>query len=158
MKKNNKNFLRNNKGIVGGDIVAAIVIITIFAALITRLMFISYRLSVEMQKSSMATIYATIILEKVDEKAYEEIVPDADNTTNASGFIEKLTQKNPVTNESEITPIEEGYNIEMYVEEISYIEKDYIKQVTVKVTYKINNEEKIVQMSKLKVKELSNND
>ena len=67
------NRLKNNKGITGIDLTISIIVLTIFAGLIVGLMVNNYNVAIEIQKGANAMSYATMILEKVDEKAYEKV-------------------------------------------------------------------------------------
>ena len=68
MKK--KKILYNNKGITGIDLTLSVIVLTTFVGIIIGLMVNNYRTSLEIQKSANAMSYATMILEKVDEKSY----------------------------------------------------------------------------------------
>lgn len=127
--------LKNNKGITGIDLTISIIVLTVFAGLIIGLMTNNYKTAIEIQKSANAMSYATMVLEKVDEKAYEKI----DNN-----FIQTLGDE---------LSLNEEYEIEFNVSEID--ESDYVKKVTVKVNYTVNNEVKTLEINKLKVKEIS---
>ena len=76
-----KNTLLDNKGVTGIDLAISLIIIAIFSGVIAMLMANMYRTSIEIQRSANAMAYATIVLEKVDEKSFEEIEDD---------FVEKL--------------------------------------------------------------------
>lgn len=133
-KKLKKLNFKNNKGITGVDIAIAVIVITIFTGLIAEIMYSSYVQGLNVQKAANANSYATIILEKTDEKPFEEVTND---------FIDNLK------NSGEID-IDGQYNISMNVEDLNQM----MKKVTVDVKYKVNEEEKEISFSKLKVKEL----
>ena len=94
----------------------------------------NYRTSIEIQKSANAMSYATIILEKVDEKAYDKVTND---------FLKEI--QNEINIDSE-------YEVKFNVTEIE--NNDYAKKVVVKVSYTINNQKKQINIAKLKVKEI----
>lgn len=139
MQDYKKKNLINNKGITGIDLVIALVMIVTFTGLLVGLMSGIYKNSVEIQKSANATAYATIILEKVDEKAFENVTEN---------FIIRLKSS------GEISIDETEYTYEFSVSPIENIDENLIKQVTLKVKYDINGEEKILNFSKLKIKEV----
>ena len=130
-----KKRILDNKGITGIDLVTGLIVFGLFVGLITSLMTSIYRQSIEIQKSANAMAYATIVLEKVDEKAFEEIDND---------FVTKLANSNEIV-------IDEGYTIDFSAN--NFI-NDLLKKVTVKVVYDINGQERLLTIDKLKVKEI----
>lgn len=134
-----KKRILDNKGITGIDLVTGLIIFGLFVGLITSLMTSIYRQSIEIQKSANAMAYATIVLEKVDEKAFEEIDND---------FVTKLANSNEIV-------IDEGYTIDFSA---NIFINDLLKKVTVKVVYDINGQERLLTIDKLKVKEIYKND
>mgnify|MGYP004561470129 CR=1 FL=1 len=129
-----KNKLYNNRGITGIDLTISIIALTTFTGIIITLMINNYRTSIEIQKSANAMSYATIILEKVDEKAYDKVTND---------FLKEI--QNEINIDSE-------YEVEFNVTEIE--NNDYAKKVDIKVSYTINNQKKQINIGKLKVKEI----
>ena len=139
-----KNRYKREEGVTIIDLVIAIIIMSIFVGVITTLMTGIYKQSLEVQISSNAMSYATIILEKIDEKSFEEV--------QNPNFVENLQASGEVT-------IPEEYIIKLSVENPDNASKDVsdvIKKATVTVCYKIRNEEKSISISKLKVKEIYN--
>lgn len=129
------NRLKNNKGITGIDLTISIIVLTIFAGLIVGVMVNNYNVAIEIQKGANAMSYATMILEKVDEKAYEKVT---------NNFVQELGDE---------ISINSDYTVNLEVNQAD--DKDYVKRVTVKVTYTVNNEEKSLEIRKLKIKEIS---
>lgn len=139
-----KNRYKREEGVTIIDLVIAIIIMSVFVGVITSLMTGIYKQSLEVQISSNAMSYATIILEKIDEKSFEEV--------QNPNFVENLKASGEVT-------IPEEYTIKLNVENpdnVSEEVSDVIKKATVTVNYKIRNEEKSISISKLKVKEIYN--
>lgn len=139
-----KNRYKREEGVTIIDLVIAIIIMSVFVGVITTLMTGIYKQSLEVQISSNAMSYATIILEKIDEKSFEEV--------QNPNFVENLKASGEVT-------IPEEYTIKLNVENpdnVSEEVSDVIKKATVTVNYKIRNEEKSISISKLKVKEIYN--
>ena len=139
-----KNRYKREEGVTIIDLVIAIIIMSVFVGVITTLMTGIYKQSLEVQISSNAMSYATIILEKIDEKSFEEV--------QNPNFVENLKASGEVT-------IPEEYTIKLNVENpdnVSEEVSDVIKKATVTVNYKIRNEEKTISISKLKVKEIYN--
>lgn len=139
MKKNTKKILSNNKGFTGIDLVVSLILLVMFVGLITSLMSSTYKLSLEILKSANAYAYATIIFEKVDEKAYEEVT---------NNFVENLKSA------GEISIDNSEYTIEFSVQPITSLEEDVLKKVDINIKYDINGEEKSIVMTKLKIKEV----
>ena len=139
MQKKANKILLNNRGVTGIDLVVSLIILVIFTGLITSLMSATYKLSVEIQKSANANAYATIIFEKVDEKAYDEI----DNN-----FVENLKST------GEISIDDNEYIIELSVQTFSELKQNVLKKVEMTIKYDVNGEEKTMVMTKLKVKEV----
>ena len=139
-----KNIYKNEKGVTIIDLVIAIIIMSVFVGVITTLMAKIYKQSIEVQVSSNAMAYATTVLEKIDEKSFEEVQKPS--------FLQKLKESGEIT-------IPEEYTIELNVENPENVSEeitDFIKKATVTVKYKIKNEEKSISISKLKVKEIYN--
>ncbi len=132
MKK--KKILYNNKGITGIDLTLSVIVLTTFAGIIIGLMVNNYRTSLEIQKSANAMSYATMILEKVDEKSYEKVTDD---------FLSTIS--------GEIS-MDSDYDISFNVSQLD--DSDYVKKVTIKVSYAVNNQRKDINISKLKIKEI----
>lgn len=129
-----KKILYNNKGITGIDLTLSIVVLTTFVGVIIGLMVNNYRISLEIQKSANAMSYATMVLEKVDEKPYEKVTDD---------FLDEISGE---------LNIDSDYNISLIVSQLD--DSDYIKKVTLKVSYKVNDQTKDINISKLKIKEI----
>lgn len=139
-----KEIIKENSGITGIDLVIAIIIMSIFIGVITSLMTGIYKQSLEIQASSNAMAYATIVLEKTDEKSFEEV--------QEPNFIENLSKSGEINIPEDYEVTFEVSNPDNVSEEVSSV----IKKVAVTVKYKINNEEKSILISKLKVKEIYN--
>lgn len=134
MKDKSKKIL-NNKGVTGIDLTIAIIILSIFAGLIVTLMSSIYENSIEIQKNANAMAYATILLEKVDEKSFDEIGAEFVNTLKNNGEID----------------IDNNYRIDFSTETIK---DNLFKKVVVKVSYNINEKQNSITISKLKIKEI----
>lgn len=129
-----KKFLKDNKGVTGIDLAVAVTIIIVFAGLIATIMYNLYLTNLEILKSANASAYATIILEKVDEKAFEDITDD---------FVTKLK------NSGELS-MDNSYKVEFRKTDTN----ELLKVINLKITYTVNHEEKNLTLNKLKVKEV----
>lgn len=129
-----KRIILNNKGITGIDLTISIIVLSLFTGLIVSLMLNTYSTAVEIKKSANAMAYATIILEKVDEKSFENI-----NNSFVS-YLESLGE----------VDISDDYTIEFNTETL---EENLFKKATITVRYEVNGDEKSISINKLKVKE-----
>ena len=130
-----KNTLLDNKGVSGIDLAISLIIIAIFSGVIAMLMANMYRTSIEIQRSANAMAYATIVLEKVDEKSFEEIEDD---------FVEKLKSSGEFS-------MDDSYSINFSTD---ILEENLFKKIVVKINYEIGGEQKSITINKLKIKEI----
>ena len=135
--KKNKNII-NNKAFTQIDLVISISIIVIFSGLIIKIFNNIYIDFLEIQKGSNAIGYATMILEKVDEKSFEVV--------NDANFLNKLKIE---------LHIPDNYNIIMNTK---IIYNNLVTRVDLKVNYEVNNQIRTIKISKLKVKEIKLNE
>lgn len=130
-----KNTLLDNKGVTGIDLAISLIVIAIFSGVIAMLMANMYRTSIEIQRSANAMAYATIVLEKVDEKSFEEIEDD---------FVEKLKSSGEFS-------MDDSYSINFSTD---ILEENLFKKIVVKINYEIGGEQKSITINKLKIKEI----
>ena len=130
-----KKSFSNNKGITLIDLTVGLIVLAIFVGLIVSLMSYTYKTSLDIQKSANAMSYATIIFEKIDEKAYE----DVDNN-----FISKLKDSGEIQ-------MSDDYVLSLSTNEL---EKDLFKKIELHVDYKLNGEKRTIILYKLKIKEI----
>lgn len=130
-----KNTLLDNKGVTGVDLAISLIIIAIFSGVIAMLMANMYRTSIEIQKSANAMAYATIVLEKVDEKSFEEIEDD---------FVEKLKSSGEFS-------MDDSYSMNFSTD---ILEENLFKKIVVKINYEIGGEQISITINKLKIKEI----
>ena len=152
MKRSIQSVLKQKKGVTIADLSIAVVIISIFTGVVGSLLYKNYYIASEIVNAANVNAYATLIMEKVDEKAYEDIT---------ANFVEDL--KDDAGGQAELEIYNDNdYTIEFGEKEITN-EKYLIngqpifKQVTVTVYYhKARSEEKKITLSKIKVKEMGN--
>ena len=145
-----KKKMMNDKGVTGIDIVVAVLVMSIFAGTAIVLMKNLYLQAVEIQKTANANL--TIILEKADEKSYDEVTDD---------FVTNLIQAGEIKIGSEENSIPDEYEITFNVEPIEASGKTLknVKKVTIKIKYYLDKDKtksKEIVMSKLKVNEVYN--
>ena len=133
---NMKKILKNNKGISLTDVIIAVIVIVVFAGVTASYMYSNYRIALQVQATSNANAYATLIMEKVDEKSFEEV---------DGSFLDKIT--------SEIS-MDSRYTASFTCEDID----DTFKKCSVTITYGINEfgSNKQITLKKVKVKEIGN--
>ena len=132
-QKNMKKIISNNKGITGIDLTIGIIVLSIFSGVIISLMVNTYSTVVEIRKSANAMAYATIILEKVDEKSFEKVNDSFVSYLEALGEVD----------------ISDDYKVEFSTETL----EDSFKKAIITVRYDVIGEEKSITINKLKVKE-----
>ncbi len=125
----------NEKGITGIDLTIGIVVLSIFTGVIVSLMLNAYSTSIEVKKSANAMAYATIILEKVDEKSFEDV------NDSFVAYLEALGE----------VDISDDYTITFNTQ---VLEENLFKKATITVSYDVNDEQKSITINKLKIKEL----
>ena len=125
----------NEKGITGIDLTIGIVVLSIFTGVIVSLMLNAYSTSIEVKKSANAMAYATIILEKVDEKSFEDV------NDSFVAYLEALGE----------VDISDDYTITFNTQ---VLEENLFKKATITVSYDVNDEQKSITINKLRIKEL----
>ena len=128
-----KKIISNNKGITGIDLTIGIIVLSIFSGVIISLMVNTYSKVVEIRKSANAMAYATIILEKVDEKSFEKVNDSFVSYLEALGEVD----------------ISDDYKVACRTDPL----EDSFKKAIITVRYDVNGEEKSITINKLKVKE-----
>lgn len=136
--KKSKNARLNNKGFTQIDLVISVSIIVIFTGLIIKIFNSIYVDFLEIQKGSNAIGYATMILEKVDAKSFEEV--------NDPNFLNNLKSE---------MQIPDKYAINMTTKTIH---NNLLTRVDLNLNYEVNNEIREIKISKLKVKEIKLNE
>ena len=125
----------NEKGITGIDLTIGIVVLSIFTGVIVSLMLNAYSTSIGVKKSANAMAYATIILEKVDEKSFEDV------NDSFVAYLEALGE----------VDISDDYTITFNTE---VLEENLFKKATITVSYDVNDDQKSITINILKLKEL----
>lgn len=153
-KKQLVNQLNSQKGITGGDVVIAILIIlttigvigTVYANLVIG--------SKETDRKTGATRIATNILENIDMIYFDEIeqnlktLSDSGDATYGNNTY-YISENNNVFN----TKIPSGYNAEISLEN-PFEDYNYLRKITVKVKYKVDGRDRNVTLSKLVEREI----
>lgn len=151
--KKRKFNVKENRGITLVDVTIAAIFVAVFTGTIASIMYKSYNMAIDIQDTSAANAYATIIMEKVDEKSFEEV--------------SEINQPFLTTISNELDYDSSKYKIEYKVDEETTqlyedLQEEYksiFKKVTVTVSYAEGTKKEgkvIISLSKLKVKEMGN--
>lgn len=153
-----KDKIRSQKGFAVSDGLIAILIIALFASLIANISYNMYLANSSVKRMSKATGYIVDVFEYIDKIYYDEVT------------IEKLTDyfnnkyyidnNNPevklVASEAEETNT--PFKVELALENYNQIpgnedKIDLVKEITIKVTYKLGNKSQTIQMKRIKQRE-----
>ena len=140
-------YLKNEKGVTGVDITIAIILITIFVAIIATLFFNIRRTSSDIERRTQATAYAVSIIEQIKANGFEALPTVSDGTNIITGYEDKYIQDNGVD-----TPYYQTIRVEDYSEIIEStgeeeIQPDVVKKNTVTIAYKSGNENQEISLS-----------
>lgn len=139
--------LKNEKGVTGVDITIAIILITIFVAIIATLFFNIRKTSSDIERRTQATAYAVSIIEQIKANGFEALPTVSDGTNIITGYEDKYIQDNGVD-----TPYYQTIRVEDYSEIIEStgeeeIQSDVVKKITVTIAYKSGNENQEISLS-----------
>lgn len=139
--------LKNEKGVTGVDITIAIILITIFVAIIATLFFNIRRTSSDIERRTQATAYAVSIIEQIKANGFDALPTVSDGTNIITGYEDKYIQDNGVD-----TPYYQTIRVEDYSEIIEStgeeeIQSDVVKKITVTIAYKSGNENQEISLS-----------
>ena len=146
--------LKSEKGFIGTDIATAVLIITIFMSILGVLYFNIAKTSKAIERESQATYIATEVMEVIKSKQYNDVKltnGDIAVTKDGSNYKYVGTENNnnvDVVLGSNI-PLEAGYTCEVNIENYKPANeenKDLIKIVQVKVSYKVANQPQEVKL------------
>lgn len=129
--------VKKDNGLVGVDMIIAIIAITIFSTLIVSLMYKNVVENVKLKKETLAMIYITEIFENIGIEMYDNVTED-----NSSSLVPEEALKNY---EVEIT-VTNDLNGVANNEQI-------MKKVTIKMSYEVDNKTYSCSMQRMKIKE-----
>ena len=140
-------YLKNEKGVTGVDITIAIILITIFVAIIATLFFNIRKTSSDIERRTQATAYAVSIIEQIKANGFDALPTVSDGTNIITGYEDKYIQDNGVD-----TPYYQTIRVEDYSEIIEStgeeeIQSDVVKKITVTIAYKSGNENQEISLS-----------
>lgn len=140
------NFRKNENGFTGVDIAMAVLIITVFMTVIGSMYINLYVSNAKILREEKAIGYATAILEKVDEKYYDEV------NDNNFAVVNQADGKKSVCD----VVMEKGYNPQVQI--VVYQpngdnEQDFVKTIQVTIQYTIGKKTEQVNLQTIKTKE-----
>ena len=132
--------LREQKGFAGSDIIISVIILFIFVSLIST-MFYNFNISgKEVERRSEAVNIAVSEIEQIKINGFSQLIDG-----------------NDISCEKKAVDGKEGYyktiTVEDYSETDTTKQKDVVKRVKVKITYKFKNQEQNVELSTILSKE-----
>ena len=131
--------LREQKGFAGSDIIISVIILFIFVSLIST-MFYNFNISgKEVERRSEAVNIAVSEIEQIKINGFSQLI------------------NNDISCEKKAVDGKDGYyktiTVEDYSETDTTKQKDVVKKVNVKITYKFKNQEQNVELSTILSKE-----
>lgn len=131
--------LREQKGFAGSDIIISVIILFIFVSLIST-MFYNFNISGrEVERRSEAANIAVSEIEQIKINGFSQLI------------------NNDISCEKVAVDGKDGYyktiTVEDYSETDTTKQKDVVKRVKVKITYKFKNQEQNVELSTILSKE-----
>ena len=132
--------LREQKGFAGSDIIISVIILFIFVSLISA-MFYNFNISGrEVERRSEAVNIAVSEIEQIKINGFSQLIDG-----------------NDISCEKKAVDGKEGYyktiTVEDYADTDTTKQKDVVKKVNVKITYKFKNQEQNVELSTILSKE-----
>ena len=141
--KRTKKHIKEEKGLTGIDIAISVILITIFMAIITNLIANINLISEENERKTIATSYAVQQIEKIKAEGYKGEYEDKGIQK------EETIRKEDIYEEGKFT----GYNKEILIKDYALIKNDsnlqsnLVKDITVKISYKLAGEDKSIEIS-----------
>ena len=138
--------IKSQKGFTGADVTVAVLIITVFTAIIAALYQNYMRTSKEVEMKSEATNYAVGIIEELKGNSQEFF-----NSENINERVITLADNEAIDNT--------GFSKTVVIKDYAAmgLKKDaevgYVKQISVKIEYKIGKKEQSVELNTIISKE-----
>lgn len=144
--------LKDKKGFTSVDLTLAMIVVIIFAVIMTSISYNMYLSSTEAKRTAVAVNYAVDIFEHIGELDYSDVNSISGELFEIESFnnfeLNNITGNNGTET---ITGTIGTYNIELKIDD--YNGQDVIKIINLKITYPVSrkNTEK-VEMSRLKIR------
>lgn len=157
-----KGKLREQKGFAASDALIAVLIITLFSALIATISYNIYLSNSSIKRMSKATGYIVDVFEYIDKVDYDEVTKDKiveyfnnkyyyseDGSTPKTRSEVKIKEND----ENVETPFKAEINIVKYNETEGNTDKlDLVQEITMTVKYKLGNKDQEITMTRNKTK------
>lgn len=132
--------LREQKGFAGSDIIISVIILFIFVSLIST-MFYNFNVSgKELERRSEAVNIAVSQIEQIKINGFSQLINGNDISCNKETIEGKEGYYKTIT-------------VEDYADTDETKQRDVVKKVNVKITYKFKNQEQNVELSTILSKE-----
>ena len=154
-----KDKLKEQKGFAVSDALIAVLIITLFSALIATISYNIYLSNSSLKRMSKATGYIVDVFEYIDKTNYEDITEDKLRDyfnikyyTSEKADVKMLSDGENI--EDAGTPFKAQIDIIKYNETEGNIDKlDLVQEITMTVRYKLGNKDQEITMTRNKIKE-----
>lgn len=130
--------LKSEAGFTMTDVIAALMIFSIFTGIIGTLMYNSFKTNLQTKMASMSGSYAIQILEDIDKITYDEVI---------NGMEDNYKSKFEIPSGFDL-------NIEVSNYNEGTTKEDLIKKVKLTVTYHFAGSSEKIIINKLKIKEV----
>lgn len=146
--------LKKEKGFTAVDLGLAMLVIIIFAVIMTSVSYSVYSSSIEAKRTATALNYCVDIFEHIGELDYEDVTVSSGEIFYIDGFNNFVQENTSTDNGTEIVKGNIGtYNIELKIED--YNGQDVIKIITLKMTYAVSRDHtEEINLQRLKVKSM----
>ena len=138
--------IKSQKGFTGADVTVAVLIVTIFAAIIATLYQNYVTTSKQIERKAQATQYAVEVIEEIKNNSSKYFTED-----NATAERIDISDNEAIGNT--------GYSKTVFLEDYSTLglkedaKVGYVKKVNVRITYKVKNKVESVELSTIISKE-----
>ena len=130
--------IKSNSGFTMTDLVAAIIIITLFTGVIGTMFYTSFKSNLESKLAGQCIYYATQISEEIDKVSYDQV---------KNGMEQNYISKFSIPQGFDVSVIVNNYNE-------GNSKEDLIKKVQITLTYNYNGNSQNMVINKLKIKEI----
>jgi len=137
--KINKTYIKNQKGFTAVDVSIALILIMLFVSVIGMLIYNIYISSSASLRGAYALGYAIDIMEKIENTNYDEL-----DQTLATTIVNDLNIPSSYKTSIQIQKYNELAGNESKL--------DLVKIINLDITYKVGNNEEVLDISRLKLK------
>jgi Tfp pilus assembly protein PilE len=160
----NNRIIKQEKGFAASDALIAILIISLFAGLVAVISYNNYIASSSIKRMSKATGYIVDMFEYIDKTYYDDVTEEKlINYFNNKYYYETNNGTPKKDAEVKIIDIQDTIDDTPFKAELTLINYnqtegnedkiDLVKEITMKVTYKLGNKEQNLEMKRIKQRE-----